>query len=322
MPHRKNPDFLLQKGLKISHLRMMAAFAETGQIGAAAQALGITQPAASRLLAEIERIAGVPVHIRSGRGVSLTEAGQVLARRAGRVLLEMRDAGRELAETGAGGLGRVGIGAVTAPALDIVLPTLRTARLSHPGIQAEVVVASSDILCAQLLSGRIDFAIGRIPVGVDASQFEGRVIAPEPVALLVRKGHRFAGATPDSPADLMQYDWVMPDKDIPIGAAVLARLRELGLPAPQQRLSTASFLLTLALLQQSNSIAPLAQAVADQFATAPDAPFGCINIDLGIMVAPYSLLTRRDAELPPAARTILGMITRQIEAAQPAPVAR
>ena len=91
MPHRKNPDFLLQKGLKISHLRMMAAFAETGQIGAAAQALGITQPAASRLLAEIERIAGVPVHIRSGRGVSLTEAGQVLARRAGRVLLEMRD---------------------------------------------------------------------------------------------------------------------------------------------------------------------------------------------------------------------------------------
>jgi DNA-binding transcriptional LysR family regulator len=304
MPFHKNPDFLLQKGLKISHLRMMAAFAKTGQIGAAAQGLGITQPAASRLLAEIERIAGVQMHIRSGRGVSLTEAGQVLARRAGRVLLEMRDAGRELAETGAGGLGRVGIGAVTAPALDIVLPTLRT------------VVASSDILCAQLASGRIDFAIGRIPMGVDASQFEGRVIAPEPVALLVRKGHRFAGATPDSPADLMQYDWVMPDKDIPIGAAVLARLQELGLPAPQQRLSTASFLLTLALLQQSNSIAPLAQAVADQFARAPDAPFGCINIDLGIMVAPYSLLTRRDAELPPAARTILGMITRQIDAAR------
>ena len=313
MPNRRNPDFLLQKGLKISHLRMMAAFAETGQIGAAAQALGITQPAASRLLAEIERIAGVPVHIRLGRGVTLTEAGEVLARRSGRVLLEMRDAGRELVEAGAGAVGRVGIGAVTAPALNIVLPTLRTARLSHPGIQAEVTVASSDILCAQLLSGKIDFAIGRIPVGVDASQLQGRVIAPEPVALVVRKGHRFANTAPVDPADLMQFDWVMPDKDIPIGAAVLARLQELGLPAPQQRLSTASFLLTLALLQQTNAIAPLAQAVADQFATGPDAPFACVANNLGITVAPYSLLTRRDTVLPPAARTILDLISRLID---------
>ena len=94
---------------------------------------------------------------------------------------------------------------------------------------------------------------------------------------------------------------------------VLARLRELGLPAPQQRLSTASFLLTLAVLQQTNAIAPLAQAVADQFATGADAPFACVPSNLGITVAPYSLLTRRDTVLPPAARTILDLITRLID---------
>jgi DNA-binding transcriptional LysR family regulator len=305
-------DALLNRGIKLSHLRMMAAFAEAGQIGAAAQALGITQPAASRLLSEIERIVGTPVHSRSGRGVSLTVAGQMLARRADRVLMEMRDAAREMAEAGGGQVGTVGIGAVTAPALDIVLPALRTARLSHPGIQTEVVVASSDILFEQLLSGRIDFAIARIPNGADATQIDARVIAAEPVALMVRKGHRLANAVPERNADLLDFDWVMPGHDSPLGAAVLARLAALGLPAPQQRLSTASFLLTLALLQQSNSIAPLAQAVANQFASAPDAAFAIIRADIGISVAPYSLLTRRGVFLPPAARTILGLITQSL----------
>ena len=60
-------DALLNRGMKLSHLRVMAAFAETGQIGVAAQAMGITQPAASRLLSEIERIVGTPVHARAGR---------------------------------------------------------------------------------------------------------------------------------------------------------------------------------------------------------------------------------------------------------------
>lgn len=310
MSQHKQPDALLNRGMKLSHLRMMAAFADSGQIGSAAQAMGITQPAASRLLSEIERIVGTPVHARSGRGVSLTAAGIMLARRAERVLMEMRDAAREMAEAGGGQVGRVGIGAVTAPALDIVLPALRTARLSHPGIQTEVIVTTSDILFEQLLSGRIDFAIARVPAGADARQIDARVIAPEPVALMVRKGHRLANATALNTHDLLDYDWVMPGSDSPLGAAVLARLAERGLPPPQQRLSTASFLLTLALLQQSNSIAPLAQAVANQFASGPDSAFAIIPSDLNISVAPYSLLTRRGVFLPPAARTILGLITQ------------
>jgi DNA-binding transcriptional LysR family regulator len=310
MPKPKQTDVLLNRGMKLSHLRMMAAFAETGQIGMAAQAVGITQPAASRLLSEIERIVGTPVHARSGRGVNLTVAGQMLARRAERVLMEMRDAAREMAEAGGGQIGHVGIGAVTAPALDIVLPALRTARLSHPGIQTEVIVASSDILFEQLLSGRLDFAIARVPDGADATQIDARVIAPEPVALMVRKGHRLAHSLVAQPLDLLEFDWVMPGDDSPMRTAVLARLAERGLPAPQQRLSTASFLLTLALLQQSNSVAPLAQAVADQFASGPDAAFAIIQTDLAISVAPYSLLTRRGVFLPPAARTILGLITQ------------
>jgi DNA-binding transcriptional LysR family regulator len=99
------PPGLLARGMKLSHLQMMVAFAETGQIGRAAEALGIAQPAASRLLSEIEAILGLPVRSRAGRGVVLTEAGRTLAERAGRVMQELAEAGREVAEIAAGACG-------------------------------------------------------------------------------------------------------------------------------------------------------------------------------------------------------------------------
>lgn len=299
---------LVQRGLKLSHLRILAALAQTGQIGTAATSLGIAQPAASRLLAEAERIVGVPVHVRVGRGVTLTAPGAVLARRAERLLIELQDAGREMADLARGQVGLVAIGAVTAPALERVLPALRAARLSAPGISAEVTVAPSDVLCAQLLAGRLDFALARVPAGLDPARFDARVIATEPVQLVVRRDHRLASVAPRSAAELLDHDWIMPADDSPLRLAVLARLQRLNLPPPRQRLSTASFLLTLAQLRQSDSIAPLAAAVARQFAEGADVPLAILAIDLGIEVAPYSLLTRAGSRLTPAAATLVELM--------------
>lgn len=299
---------LLRKGLKLSHLRLMAALADTGQLGMAADRLGIAQPAASRLLAEVERIAGQPLHIRTGRGISLTPMGDALARRAVRVVTELRDAEREIAEIGGGESGHVRIGSVTGPALDRVLPTLRTARLALPGVTAEVVVAPSDLLGQQLMTGRIDFAVGRMPDGMEDRLTLSAPIDTERVALMVRRGHRLAQLADVTPDELMAFDWVMPPAGTLLTRAVTDRLRALGLPNPPQRLATSSFLLTLALVQQSNAIAPLARAVCDRFAGQADAPYAVLPIDLGIVVEPFGLMTRTNAILTPVARRLAGMI--------------
>jgi DNA-binding transcriptional LysR family regulator len=303
-------DVLLRRGLKLSHLRLMAALAEAGQLGLAADRLGIAQPAASRLLAEVERITGQPVHLRTGRGITLTPMGEALARRAGRVLMELRDAGREMAELAGGGAGHVRIGSVTGPALDRVLPALRTARLALPEVSAEVVVAPSDLLGQQLLTGRLDFALGRMPGGMEGELTLTDAVGVEPVALMVRRGHRLATAGRIDPTDLMDFDWVMPGPEALLTQAVMGRLMELGLPQPPQRLATASFLLTLALIQQSNAIAPLARAVCDRFAGA-GSPYVILPVDLGIVVEPFGLLMRRDAILTPVAARLAAMVLAQ-----------
>ena len=297
-------DLLLQRGLKLSHLRLLSALAETAQISQAAVQIGITQPAASRLLAEIERIVGQPVHHRTGRGMTLTAVGQAFAARARRIQVELRDAARDMAEAASGGAGHVRIGSVTGPAIDRVLPVVRAARLTSPHVTFEVIVAPSDILCAHLLAGRIDFAIGRLPIGPERTFFEMRLIAPEPVALMVRKGHPLAQHPNPGVDDLLAYDWVMPPADSLLTRTVLDKLRAHGAQTPPQRLSTSSFLLTFALLQQSNAIAPLALAVANSFSLAPNAPYTVLAVDLGITVESFGLVTRAGAVLPPTAAQV------------------
>jgi DNA-binding transcriptional LysR family regulator len=224
--------------------------------------------------------------------------------------MELRDAARDLAEIGAGTSGHVRIGAVTGPALDRVLPALRAARLTLPQVTAEVIVATSDILCQQLLSGRIDFAIARRPDGPDRALYDETRIAPEPVALIVRRGHPLDRVSVAA-ADLMAFDWVMPGRESILTRTVLERLARLNLPEPPQRLSTASFLLTLALLQQSNAVAPLASAVVEAFTQGPDAPYRKLPVDLGIEVEPFGLLTRAGGVLPPVAERLAALILTQ-----------
>ena len=302
-------DSLLRKGLKLSHLRLLAALADIGQLTQAAASLGVTQPAASRLVAEIEQIVGAPVHERTGRGVGLTALGRALALRAQRIRMELDDAARDLAEISMGGVGHVRIGAVTGPALDRVLPALQAERLHHPNVSVEVIVSPSDMLCEQLLAGRLDFAVGRLPDGPSAEPLAFRPIETEPIALIARRGHPLLNRpTPPTAAEALAFDWVMPGPESLLTRTVVARLHPQGLPRPTQRLLTASFLLTFAMLQKSDAIAAVARATVEQFATGEALAFDVLPIDLGIEVEAFGLITRERVSLTPASRRLAQII--------------
>lgn len=300
-------DALLKKGLKINHLRLLAALAQQKPLGAAADEINITQPAASRLLAEVERIVGAPVHERSGRGLQLTAVGEALARRAQRVQIELRDAAREVEDIARGRAGTVRIGAVTGPAIERVLPALRTVRATHSDVRAEVVVAPSDQLCDQLLAGSLDFAIGRLPAE-NPHLFDFKPISEEPLSLLVRRGHPLAQQSNLRVDQVLAYDWVMPGPESLLTRYVTAGVHRMGYDFLPQTLSTTSFLLTLAMVGNSDAVAPMASAVADSFASAQNSAFATLPIDLGIVVETYGLVTLAGTALPPLAARFSALI--------------
>src|ERR1700749_2809218 len=80
----------------LRHLRTFAAVAERGSFSAAADALGISQPAVSQQIQALEREVGEPLIDRSGRGARLTERGEVVRRHAVRMLALDEEFLREL----------------------------------------------------------------------------------------------------------------------------------------------------------------------------------------------------------------------------------
>lgn len=292
--------------LKPVQLRLLAHLGEAGALGEAASKIGIAQPAASRLLAEMEAVLGLSLHERQGRGLRLTHVGVALARRAARIEMELFDAAQEVAEAATGRAGIVRVGAVTGPALSLILPTLTALQKNLPDFRAEVTVATSINLCDMLRDGRLDFALARVPAG--ETQLKAAVMASEPLSLVVRRGHPLLVRPEIKVEDLLQYDWVMGDDETLLTQTVMSRLAEIGMQVPNRRISTSSFLFTLALLNQTDAIAPLATPVVDSLSGNPSVPFISLPVDFGLTVAPFSLVTRIGSELTPSAQRLVDRI--------------
>ena len=296
--------------LKPAQLRLIAALGEAEGLGRSADRIGISQPAASRLLAEMEELLGIRLHERQGRGLRLTQAGEALARRAARIQIELTDAAREVAEAATGNAGTIRVGAVTGPALSMVMPAIIDLQESHPDIHVEVTVATSVLLCDQLRDGSLDFVLAR--PGATDTMLEARLIGDEPLSMAVRGGHPLLLRAEIQPGDLLDYDWILGPDDTLLTQTVMARLAELRLPAPKRRISTSSFLLTLAVLNQTDAIAPLALPVVESFSGNPSMPFVALPINLGLSVTPFSIVTRIDTKLTPAAQRLADAILARV----------
>lgn len=309
---------LLRRGLKLSHIRLIAALKETGQMSAAASQLNISQPAASRLAAELETIIGVSLHIRHPRGVTLTRYGEHLAVRAQTMLRGLQDAGREITELQEGLRGSVSIGAVSGPSVDLMIPVIGELRVTHPQLTLNIVVDTSIMLADALLGGTLDFYLGRIPDTLNARQFRTRIIGEEPISIIVRNDHPLTRKKPLELKDLAGYEWVMQDEGSLLQRTVEAYFIQNGAPLPDRVLSTSSTLLTLVTVSQTDALAPLASAVAS-FISSRDGLGGNItslSVAPDLAVSPCYVITKDKEPLSPAAGIVYDTIVAKLEAKQ------
>ncbi|HKJ63524.1 MAG TPA: LysR substrate-binding domain-containing protein [Hyphomicrobiales bacterium] len=309
---------LLRRGLKLSHIRLIAALQQTGQMSAAATLLNISQPAASRLAAELETIIGVNLHIRHPRGVTLTRYGEHLAARAQTMLRGLQDAGREITELQEGLRGSVSIGAVSGPSIELVIPVIDELRLTHPQLTLSVLVDTSVMLADALLAGTLDFYLGRIPDNLNARMFRTRIIGEEPVSIIVRNNHPLTQKKEVELKDLANCEWVMQDEGSLLRQTVEAYFIKNGIPLPERVLSTSSTLLTLVTVSQTDALAPIASAVASYISDKDGLGGNISSLDIApdLAVSPCYLISKEKEPLSPAASIVYDTITAQLSANQ------
>lgn len=303
-------DRLLKKGLRLTHLRFLLALERTGHLSKAADILATSQPAASRLLTEMEQITGVKLAERQGRGMALTLYGEKLAGRARLVLRELDEAERELENLKSGLAGSVSVGAVTGAAVEYVLPAIRQTRVTHPKVNVSVDVNTSDVLTAALDEGKIDFFIGRVPSGLDPRTYDARFLDQEPLRVIVRAEHPLTRLQGVTLHDCIAYDWVLQPDGAMLRVAVETYMRNKGIPYPVKVLNTSSILLTLMVICQTNAITVVAGPVAEFFTSGvgADARIASLDIAGDIPIQPYSLIKLAGRRLAPVAQNFHDLI--------------
>jgi DNA-binding transcriptional LysR family regulator len=290
----------LAASLHLKHLRLIAAIAEHRQVSIAAEILSITQPAASRTLAEAEARIGTPLFERHPKGMILTDAGESLARRARNILDELNDAADEVERLRLGRGGVVRIGAVTGAAVGYVVPAIRALKAEAAEAEVHVEVATSEELIAGLLSLRHDMVLGRVPLRTTPDGLSLRPARGERVRIIAHASNPLARRPGVTLADLVEAEWVMQGSGAPIRRAVEEAFLAQGAALPRNITNTASLLMALALLQSPDVVTPVSHEVG-QLLTAGRSDLVVLDITEPILVAPYSLVTLRDRRLSPVA---------------------
>lgn len=170
--------------------RSLLAVADAGTITDAAEGLGVTQPALSRRIRQLEAYFGVALLNRSKKGVSLTSAGELVVAEA-RVLADRFDNLR--AEVAAharleGGTIRIGGGAT---AVSYVLPDAIAAyQREHPHVRFEVKEAGSREIAENVVNGQLELGVVTLPV--PSRDLHTRPLLEDEIVPVCGRGHPLA----------------------------------------------------------------------------------------------------------------------------------
>jgi DNA-binding transcriptional LysR family regulator len=175
--------------LELRHLRHARALAEHGHFGRAARALGLTQPALSRSIAELERRVGTGLFDRNPTGVEPTDLGSLLLQRADELLARSTDLGREIESLQGRGAGALRIGAGTYPAEMLVGDALAALLGQRPDVQVRVVVENVINLLPLLRRRELDVVVGDVTAFADEPEFHITPLASRQGYFACRAGH-------------------------------------------------------------------------------------------------------------------------------------
>ena len=186
------------RNLDVALLRTLIAVSELGSFARAASRIGRSESAVSLQLKKLEEQIGRPLFHRVGRGVALTDAGEVLST-YGRRLIELNDE-TLAAAAGASIEGSVRLG-VPQDFADIWLPaTLVRFTRTHPGIRVETTIDRSPVLARKLDQGELDLTMTIAPTRPSIALWS----APLPMRWIGPRG--FVAANAMDPLSLAVFD--------------------------------------------------------------------------------------------------------------------
>jgi DNA-binding transcriptional LysR family regulator len=243
-------------------LRTLRAFVEVVRQGGFSQAAKVvfaTQSTVSKAVRQLEDEIGVPLLDRIGHRSVLTVAGEVVFRRALKILVEHDDLAAELSELQGLRRGALRLG-LPALSSNTFAPLFAVYRERYPGIDIRLVEHGSGRLEEILRAGEIDVAASLLPVSDD---FEWQEVQRERLMVLVSVGHTLARQPQVDLAGLRNEQFLLFEPGFALNRLILDACQKRGFePTVAARSSQVDFIVEL--VATGLGIAFLPQSMAEK----------------------------------------------------------
>ncbi|WP_158898657.1 LysR family transcriptional regulator [Burkholderia sp. L27(2015)] len=242
-----------------AQVRCHIAIANAGSAAEAAQLLGISQPAVHRAARQIEQTVGVSLYRRRVHSVSANPAGIEFARCLSLALYEIAQASEDLAYARGQLTGKVAVGVLPLLSPRLIARTIQRLRARYPAARVTVDEGSHARLLRELRVGAIDIIIGSLREPRLTGSVQETELFSDPYVVAVRKGHRLAAQKSIATHDLANYEWVVPQRNVPrrtVIDSIFARL----LVKPQLVVETSSPAMMMAMLVESDCVTLLSRS--------------------------------------------------------------
>lgn len=258
--------------MTLEQLRVFIAVAERQHMTQAAQALHLAQSAVSAAIAQLEGRHGAKLFHRVGRGIELTQAGQLFLIEAKAVLARAQAADLMLSELG--GLKR---GTLTIQASQTIasfwLPRYLVAfRRAHPGVDIRLSIGNTAQAAAAVRAGSAE--LGFVEAEVNDPHLISRVLAKDQMIVVVGPQHPWASRKSIKPKDLIETEWVLREPGSGTRAVFEKALSGFGITPASLRIG----------LELPSNESVLAAVEAGMGATALSASAASAGLDAGLLV--------------------------------------
>lgn len=292
--------------IKLRHLRSLVAIAEHGSLVRAADSLSITQPAVSKTLAELEEIVDQRLCERTSKGVSLTDAGQILMRYVGSSLRTLHEGLDSVARARSGDAPVILIGALPNVAASVLPQALLGLADSMPHARVTVRSGSNAHLISALRQGALDILIGRLGEPSDMQGLSFEQLYTEALVFVVRPGHSLRRRRRLHASELHGHRLVLPDAGTRIREAADRFFLTSGAGLPDNVIETIDVSFGRSYVQQADAVwcVPLGVVESD----LQEGRLVRLPLDTRITEGPVGLTLRADTLPSQALQRLVGEI--------------
>lgn len=308
---RRDSTPQLLNRLRMRQIALMLAVEECSTLRGAAGKLGLTQPAATKMLHELESALGQLLFERAGRSLRLNPAGERVLGYFRGIRGSMEALNRELSELQLGSAGRLAVGSIMAATPGRLTEALVQLKAQFPLLAIEIAVDTSDRLMPQLNEGVLEVVIGR-DAG-EGSECLFRSVDDEALAIVSGCDHPLARSRNVEFGMLTDYPWILQ----PIGSPARDVVeREFGAhhrPMPRGLIETGSILTTMSLVGRSRMLGAIPATVAQR--NAEHGLVATLDYAFRHKLPSYGTIVRRDRPLSAPARHFLQLFHGEPELA-------